>query len=50
MDINRNAMRRNPDKSIQSKMDQLISSYSIATTKLYQNVLTSVEVGSFANL
>jgi len=23
MDINRNAMRRNPDKSIQSKMDQL---------------------------
>src|SRR5258708_24398937 len=23
MDINRNAMRRNPDKSVQSKMDQL---------------------------
>ncbi len=30
MDINRNAMRRNPDKSIQSKMDQLTRLWKLA--------------------
>jgi three-Cys-motif partner protein len=33
MDINRNAMRRNPDKSIQSKMDQLTMLWGDETWK-----------------